>query len=55
MGTIIGVSLPSLLPANRVILTQANGQVCFLQLHHGNRPISIAELEASYQLPVVRN
>jgi len=33
----------------RAILTQANGQACFLQLHHGNRPISIAELEARCQ------
>jgi WD40 repeat protein len=29
----------------RAILTQKNGHGCFLQLHHGNRPISIAELE----------
>jgi hypothetical protein len=30
-------------------IIQANGQVCFLQLHHGNHPISIAELEAMYR------
>ena len=35
-----------LFPDGRAILTQTNGQVCVLQLYHGNRPISIAELEA---------
>ena len=34
-----------LLPDGRAIITQANGQVCFLQLYHGNHPISIEELE----------
>jgi hypothetical protein len=27
----------------RVVVTQANGQVCFLKLHHGNRRITLAE------------
>jgi len=40
------------LPGNRfdgrAIPTQANGEVRFRQLHHGNRPISIAELEAMH-------
>ena len=34
-----------LLPDGRMLLTQDNGQVCFLHLHHGNRPILIEELE----------
>ena len=34
-----------LLPDGRALLSQATGQLCFLQLHHGNRPISTAELE----------
>jgi hypothetical protein len=28
-----------------VVITQANGQVCILKLHHGNRRISLAEAE----------
>ena len=28
-----------------LVVTQENGQVCFLQLHHGNRRISLAEAE----------
>ena len=36
---------PHLLSDGRAILTQANGQICFLQRHRGNRPISFAELE----------
>jgi WD40 repeat protein len=31
----------------RAVVTQANGQVCFLQLCHGNRPITLDELETS--------
>ena len=27
------------------VLTQANGQVCFLRIYHGNKPISVEELE----------
>jgi len=34
-----------LLSDGRAILTQANGQICFLQLRRGNRPISFAEIE----------
>ena len=30
----------------RAEVTQANGQVCVLQFYHGNRPISLDELEA---------
>ena len=30
----------------RAVFTQENGQVCFLQVHHGNKSITIAELEA---------
>jgi len=32
-------------PDGTLVLSQANGQVCFLQVYHGNRPITIAELE----------
>jgi hypothetical protein len=28
------------------VVTQANGQVCFLKLHHGHRRITLAEAEA---------
>ena len=35
-----------LLSNGTVVVTQANGQVCFLKLHHGNRRISLAEAEA---------
>lgn len=35
----------ALQPDGTVVVTQRNGQVCFLQLHHGNRRISIAEAE----------
>jgi WD40 repeat protein len=34
-----------LLPDGRAILTQSNGQVCFLHIYRGNHPISIEELE----------
>jgi WD40 repeat protein len=37
-----------LTPDGRAVLTQQNGQVCFLQVHHGNRPITIAELETMF-------
>ena len=30
----------------RIVVTQANGQVCILKLHHGNRRITLAEAEA---------
>lgn len=33
--------------AGRAVVTQANGQVCFLQLCRGNHPISLDELEAN--------
>jgi WD40 repeat protein len=33
-------------PDGRAVVTQANGQVCVLQLYHGNRPITLDELEA---------
>ena len=36
----------SLLPDGTVAVTQANGQVCILKLHHGNRRITLAEAEA---------
>ena len=32
-------------PDGTLVTTQANGQVCFLKLHHGNRRISLAEAE----------
>jgi hypothetical protein len=32
----------------RAVLTQANGQVCFLRVYHGNKPISIKEIEEMY-------
>ncbi|MCX6879349.1 MAG: hypothetical protein NTW21_36925 [Verrucomicrobia bacterium] len=28
------------------MVTQRNGQVCFLKLHHGHRRITLAEAEA---------
>lgn len=36
----------SLLPDGTVAVTQANGQVCILKLHHGNCRITLAEAEA---------
>jgi WD40 repeat protein len=38
--------VPCLLPDGTVVVTQENGQVCFLKLHHGQRRISLAEAEA---------
>ncbi len=35
-----------LMPDGTFIVTQANGQVCILKLHHGNRRISFTEAEA---------
>ena len=32
-------------PDGTAVITQANGQVCFLKLYHGNRRISLAEAE----------
>lgn len=37
--------VPCLFPDGTMVVTQENGQVCFLHLHHGNRRISIAETE----------
>ena len=34
-----------LLPDGTAVVTQVNGQVCILKLHHGNRRISLAEAE----------
>jgi WD40 repeat protein len=38
-------------PDGRAVVTQDNGQVCFLQLYHGNRPITLDELEANITVP----
>jgi len=35
-----------LLPNGTAVATQANGQVCILKLHHGQRRVSLAEAEA---------
>lgn len=35
-------------PDGRVVVAQYNGDVCFLQVHLGNRPISFAELERHF-------
>jgi WD40 repeat protein len=32
----------------RAVVIQFNGPICFLQLYHGNRPITLDELEAFY-------
>ena len=38
-------SVRCLLPDGTTVVTQANGQVCFLKLHYGNRRFSLAEAE----------
>lgn len=38
-----------LLPNGRAILTQYNGQVCFLDLYHGNRRVTLVEAERLLQ------
>lgn len=38
-------SAPHLKPEGLAILTQQNGQVCFLRIYHRNKPISVEELE----------
>jgi WD40 repeat protein len=35
----------NLSPDGTLVVTQANGQVCILKLHHGNRRVSLAEVE----------
>jgi hypothetical protein len=49
------VSMPSrssdssascLMADGTLVVTQANGQVCFLELHQGNRRVSLAKAEA---------
>jgi len=37
---------PCLQADGTLVVTQANGQVCFLKLHHGHRRITLAEAEA---------
>ncbi|MCX6879371.1 MAG: NB-ARC domain-containing protein [Verrucomicrobia bacterium] len=37
---------PCLQADGTLVVTQANGQVCFLKLHHGRRRITLAEAEA---------
>ena len=37
---------PCLQADGTLVITQANGQVCFLKLHHGHRRITLAEAEA---------
>jgi hypothetical protein len=39
-------SVHLLLGDGRLVVTQDDGQVCVLQLYHGNRPITLDELEA---------
>jgi WD40 repeat protein len=41
-----------LLPDGTVVATEANGQVCFLKLHHGQRRVPLAEAEML--LPTLR-
>jgi hypothetical protein len=41
-----GCSARLFYPDGRAVVTQANGQVCVLQLYHGHRPITLDELEA---------
>ncbi|KAB2641417.1 MAG: DUF4062 domain-containing protein [Verrucomicrobia bacterium] len=40
------VTIPYLQVDGTLVVTLANGQVCFLNLHHGQRRISLAEAEA---------
>ena len=40
-----GCNAPILLPDGTLVVTQANGQVCILKLHHGNRRVTLAEAE----------
>ena len=41
-----GATARCLLPDGTGVVTQDNGQVCFVKLYHGNRRIYLAELEA---------
>ena len=45
-------SAPCLQADGTLVVTQANGQVCFLNLHSGQRRISLAEAEALLASPI---
>jgi hypothetical protein len=38
-----------LYPDGTAVVTQSNGQVCFLKLYHGNRRITLDELHAKIE------